>query len=180
MKEKEKTRGAQWVAMRLNETLNSGSVSRFVRVLEMFVRRCPIPLKSIDATIVARGFLIALKQGDGNAASRIAWALKYRSPEAASDAQERVFVHHVLMNVAKQPLHGVEEEALLGLVASGYSVKPDILLAVSVHLRERSQGKYGHLLAKVARTLKREKLERMERSGRTVSEHQKQAVSRSA
>lgn len=146
----------------------------------MFVRRCPIPLKSIDATIVARGFLIALKQGDGNAASRIAWALKNRSPEAASDAQERVFVAHVLKNVVNQPLHGVEEEALLGLVASKYSVKPDTLLAAAVHLRERSQGKYGHLLAKVAQTLKREKFERMERSGRSVSDRQKQAVSRTA
>jgi hypothetical protein len=82
--------------------------------------------------------------------------------------------------MTKQPLYGVEEEALLGLLASGYQVKPDILLAVAVYLRERSQGKYGHLLAQVARTIKREKLERMERSGRPVSEHQKRAVSRSA
>ncbi len=180
MKKKKKTLGVRWVEWRLANTLKFGSAYRFASVLEMLATRCPLSLKSIDATVVAQGFLMALKNGDGNAASRIAWALKKRAPYAVSDAQERVFVAHVLKNVVKQPLYGVEEEALLGLVASKYSVKPDTLLAVAVHLREQSQGKYGHLLAKVAQTIKREKFERMGRSGRSVSYRQKQAVSRSA
>ncbi len=179
-KESKQSFWARYVAWRLENVVNSGSVERIVSVLETFVTSLPMSLKTIDATVVARGFLLALEKGDGNAASRISWALKKRPPAYASTAQERHFVSYILSNVTKQPPFGVEEGALLGLVADGYSVKPDILLAVAVHLSEQSQGMQGNLLAKVARNLKREKFERMERSARPVSEHQKRAVSRSA
>lgn len=120
MKKKHTTLGASVVAWRLRTALNYSSVHRFATELEKVATAYPISLRSIDATVFADGFLKALKDGDGNTASRIAWTLKHRTPEGASDAQERIFVRHVFDNVLKEPLYWGEEEALLGLVASKY------------------------------------------------------------
>lgn len=180
LKKKHTTLGASVVAWRLRTALNYSSVHRFATELEKVATAYPISLRSIDATVFADGFLKALKDGDGNTASRIAWTLKHRTPEGASDAQERIFVRHVFDNVLKEPLYWGEEEALLGLVASKYPVPPDTLLAVGRHFVKLSQGKVGNLLVQVGQTLKREKYERMERSGRSVSDRHKDSVSRSA
>ena len=154
------------------------STSVFAMKLEETIRRFPKEFRSVDAAVIAEGFLKALGDGYFEEAVYIARLLTKRSEKHFSIIQHRKFTSYVSKHIVDHvPDIITAKSAIAALQALGYGIPSRKIVAILTFLeaRERASGVFGHVEQKSdgitmqAVSALQQQRERMRRAGRTFS-----------